>query len=111
MIDLTKIKHLRKSKGRIQSRCADSIGVSVSEYSRKESGQSPFSLQQLEDLAKYFNVDVSVFYNQEMRDNGKHERDFSLLEAKDMYNEIIETQKKYIRNLEEEVKRLKKNNP
>jgi transcriptional regulator with XRE-family HTH domain len=62
-LNLQKIKQFRKQQGLNQKIIANVLGISIGAYSKRESGQTPISLEELERLAEYYKRDMSDFFD------------------------------------------------
>ncbi|PTS98431.1 XRE family transcriptional regulator [Pedobacter sp. HMWF019] len=58
----TKIKLLRIKEQKRQSHLADALGISVPAYSKIETGITDINTSRLREIAKYFNVTPSYFF-------------------------------------------------
>ena len=73
-----RIRELRKKKGINQTQLGEEIGVSSKSISMIESGQNKPTVQQIEQLSKFFNVsaDYLLFGKESTQDIEPIERDF-----------------------------------
>ncbi|WP_154657068.1 helix-turn-helix domain-containing protein [Hugenholtzia roseola] len=55
---LAKLRQIRKEKGVSQEDIAEQIGVSRPTYLAMENGKQEFSLQRLEKVVKFLNIDI-----------------------------------------------------
>ena len=77
----TAIKLLRKENSKTQKECAKKIGISQSSYSRRESGELPWTIDDISRAAAAIGVTERVIF----------ERAFSLREkVKHLYKENLE---------------------
>jgi transcriptional regulator with XRE-family HTH domain len=87
-----KIKKLRTRKDLSMRELGEQIGVSHAHISKLESGINSPSVDLLEKLAEYFNIDISYFFSkdEEIFDKDQqellYERDLSLEVMRDKYN-------------------------
>ena len=87
-----KIKKLRTRKDLSMRELGEQIGVSHAHISKLESGINSPSVDLLEKLAEYFNIDISYFFSkdEEIFDKDQqellYERDLSLEVIRDKYN-------------------------
>lgn len=61
-----KVKLIREYKNLSQEFVAHELGMSQSQYSRRETGEVPFSVVEIERLAIAFELEVSQLYNKEV---------------------------------------------
>ncbi|OQM44591.1 hypothetical protein B6A27_15810 [Anoxybacillus sp. UARK-01] len=62
-VNLRKIRECRKAKGLSQGEVAKLLGFNtVYPYHRKESGQQPFTAEELMELAQLYNVPYEHFF-------------------------------------------------
>ena len=108
-----KLIEARKSKGLSQQQLAEKLCMDVSNYNRREKGQSKISHSEWEKLSKILNVPVEEIYENEEA-NLFVFKDSSIgnyLGTNHIYSVpeyLLETQRKYITKLEEEINGLKK---
>ena len=108
-----KLIEVRKSKGYSQNQMAEELCMDVSNYNRRENGQSKISHSEWEKLSKILNVPVEEIYENEEA-NLFVFKDSSIgnyLGTNHIYSVpeyLLETQRKYITKLEEEINGLKK---
>ncbi|KFE97287.1 hypothetical protein IX38_20805 [Chryseobacterium luteum] len=115
MATKTKLQETRLKKGLSQEQIADMLGMTQSNYSRKESGSSKISKQEWEKLSKTLDVPVDeIFENEEshifiFQDNstGNYSGTNNIHSIPKHIEQLLETQRKYIEKLEEEIKTLK----
>lgn len=87
-----KVSKLRKDKKMSMRELGEKVGVSHAHISKLESGLNSASLDLLEKIAEYFNIDVSYFFTQDEEalsdeePNIIYERDLSLESLKGKYN-------------------------
>ena len=103
----TKLKNLRKQKGYSQEQMAKTLSTDTSNYSHKEHDEEweklantldvPLEEIQEKDVKFSFNFDSSTLHDDS-------ENNITYSNVPDFF---IETQKKYIEKLEEEIKQLK----
>ncbi len=60
-----KIKKLRKSRGISQMEMAENLGISYQQIQKYERGKSSLSVYRLYQIASFFNVPVSSFFEEE----------------------------------------------
>ena len=104
MLNLKKIKEIRKKRGKIQADCANILGIVPSEFSRKETGQNEFSVNQLQLLADFLGVDVRVFFDNDDESGAEEETVMSVLDQ--TKNEVMALQRKQIQLLEQRILEL-----
>lgn len=110
-----KLQETRLKKGLSQEKIADMLGMTQSNYSRKENGSSKITKQEWERLSKTLDVPVDeIFENDEshifiFQDNatGNYSGTNNIYSIPKHIEELLETQRKYIERLEEEIKSLK----
>jgi len=59
-------KGLRVSNGFKQEEVAEKLGLSLTQYRRKENGKVRFYADEIYQLSKLYNVPVSIFFNKEV---------------------------------------------
>lgn len=57
-----KVRFFREQKKRSQEYVSTLLNIEQSQFSRRESGQIPFSINELEKLSELFDVDVTHFF-------------------------------------------------
>jgi len=115
MATKTKLQETRIKKGLSQEQIANMLGMTQSNYSRKENGSSKISKQEWEKLSKtlqvpleeiFENDDSNIFIFQD-HSTGNYSGTNNIYSIPKHIEELLETQKKYIEKLEEEIKALK----
>ena len=108
-----KLTHLRKQKGLSQDELATDLNISQSSVSNYESGATNPDVFILEKIAEYFKVPVTYFFSDEKsvfytnENNGGNIGNFIYSTFNTMSEKLIELYEKKIKDLEDEVKRLK----
>lgn len=113
-MEKTKLSDARKAKSYSQSYMAEKLFMDVSNYSRREKGQAKISLEEWEKLAEILETPIEdIFQSDEshvfiFRDNaiGNYNGNNTIYSIPEHF---LETQRKYIQKLEEEIAELKKN--
>lgn len=108
----TKLISARTQRSFTQQQLADKLHMDVSNYSRREKGQIKISLKEWEKLAEILNVPIEDIYEAEenMLFVFKDSSTGNYLGTNHFYSipeHLLETQRKYIQKLEEEIQRLK----
>ncbi len=110
-MEKTKLIEARKSKGLSQNFLAEKLCVTVSNYNRRERGQTKISADEWQKIAKVLEVPLEDIYDPEesqvfiFNDNATGNVNSVI-----NYNiplSMWETQKKYIEKLEQEIQQLK----
>lgn len=110
-MEKTKLIEARKSKGLSQNFLAEKLCVTVSNYNRRERGQTKISADEWQKIAKVLEVPLADIYDPEesqvfiFNDNATGNVNSVI-----NYNiplSMWETQKKYIEKLEQEIQQLK----
>lgn len=107
-----KLQGTRLKKGLSQETIADMLGMTQSNYSRKENGSSKITREEWERLSKILEVpleeifesDIFIFQDNATRNYSGTNNIYSIPKH---IEELLETQRKYIERLEEEIKSLK----
>jgi len=107
-----KLIEARKSKGFSQAVIAERLCMDVSNYSRREKGQARISQSEWEKLSKILEVPVEDIYESDetiifvCKDNanGNYQGTNHIYSVPEY---LLESQRKYIAKLEEEVENLK----
>jgi transcriptional regulator with XRE-family HTH domain len=102
-----KINKLRLKRNLTMKELGESLGVSHAHISKLESGINSPSVDLLEKMADYFNIDISYFFEKETDDEIMFERDLSLESLKDKYNLEIDGKPATDEEIEEMVKYIK----
>ena len=111
-MEKTKLIESRKRKGFSQQQMAEHLCIDVSNYNRREKGQIRINTNEWEKIATLLEVPVEEIYENEdanffvFRDNSKG----TYLGTNHIYSipdHLLESQRKYIAKLEEEIKALK----
>ena len=111
-MEMIKLIEVRKSKGYSQNQMAEELCMDVSNYNRREKGQSKVSSSEWEKLASVLEVPVedifeseeSIFIickDQSVGINNGTNNVYTIPEF------LLESQRKYIQKLEEEIQTLK----
>ena len=112
-MEKTKLLEARKAKGFSQSQLADRLCMDVSNYNRRENGQSKINISEWEKLAKILDVPVSDIYEADESQlfvckdsaSGNYQGTNNIYSVPEF---LLETQQKYIQHLEEAIAELKK---
>lgn len=56
-------KSIRVRYGKTQEELAEYLGLSIVTYKRKENNKAKWYADEMARLAKFYNVDVSIFFN------------------------------------------------
>ena len=103
----------RKAKGFSQSEIAEKLCMDVSNYNRREKGQAKISLREWEKLADILQEPIESIYESDdtqvfiCRDSSTvHYQGTNHIYSVPEY--LLETQQKYIENLEKQIRELKK---
>lgn len=107
-----KLIEARKSKGLSQQQLAERLCMDVSNYNRREKGQSKVSPSEWEKLANLLEVSVEDIFESEeailfvCKDNatGNYQGNNHIYSIPEF---LLESQRKYITKLEEEIAQLK----
>ncbi len=59
-------KALRVNGGYTQKQVAEYLGISLTQYKRRENGKARWYADELYKLAKLYNVDISVFFGKKV---------------------------------------------
>ena len=107
-----KLSEKRKAKGLSQSDIANKLGMVVSNYSRRESGETKISWYEWEKLAQILDANVEDIFEPEesqvfiCKDNTTvNYQGTNVIYSIPEY--ILETQRRYIEKLENEIHELK----
>ena len=107
----------RKDKGLSQTAVAEKLGMDVSNYNRREKGQAKISLKEWEKLAEILEEPIENIYESDETQVFicKDSSTVHYLNLNQGTNNIysvpeylLETQRKYIEKLENEIRELKK---
>lgn len=106
------LQQARQNKGLTQQQMADALFTDVSNYNRKENGSVKIRPDEWEKLAKALGTSVEKIYESEESHYFvfKENSTGNYLGTNHIYSipeNLIETQKKYILKLEQEIERLK----
>lgn len=85
-----KINQLRLEKNLSMRELGEKLGISHAHISKLESGINSPSVDLLEKLAKFFNIDISYFFTKDDEGFTKDERD--LLSERDLTPEALKKQ-------------------
>lgn len=107
-----KLKETRENKGLSQKQIAEKLFMDVSNYNRREKGQAKISANEWEKLASILEVPVEDIFESEesmifiCKDNatGNYQGNNHIYTIPEF---LLESQRKYIQKLEEEVQTLK----
>lgn len=107
-----KIKQLRNERKLSMRELGEKLGISHAHISKMESGVNSPSMDLLEKLAKYFDIDVTYFFlNEDTFTNTEKdllsERDLSLESLKGNYNLEIDGKPATDEEIEEMIKHIK----
>lgn len=112
-LDMRKVKLIkaRKHKGFSQSQLAEQLCMDVSNYNRREKGQTKISFSEWEKLSKILEVPVEDIYENE-ESNFITAKDKSVSTSNEIlpytaFERLLDNQQKSIAKLEEEVFYLK----
>ncbi|GHT74611.1 transcriptional regulator [Bacteroidia bacterium] len=109
-----KLLELRKQKGISQEQLAIDLNISQSSISNYESGATKPDTDILQKIAEYFKVPVAYFFSDEKMffyttENNYGNSGYMLNSSfSTMSEKVIELYEKRIKDLEEEIQRLKK---
>jgi transcriptional regulator with XRE-family HTH domain len=95
-----KINKLRMDKNLSMRELGDKVGVSHAHISKLESGINSPSVELLEKLAEYFNIDVSYFFISEEEEKTFSESERSLMYDRDLSTGSIKKKYKLIDEIE-----------
>ena len=88
-----RIRDLRKKKGMNQTELAEVTGINANSISKIESGQNKPTIQQIEQLSKFFNVsaDYLLFGKESAQDIEPIEREIlkTIRDDKTLYGKLI----------------------
>jgi transcriptional regulator with XRE-family HTH domain len=101
-----KIKMLRTEKKLSMRELGEKVGVSHAHISKLEKGINGPSVDLLEKIAHYFNIDMSHFFTENEKDL-INERDLSLESLKENYNLEIDGKPATDEEIEEMIKHIK----
>lgn len=59
-------KALRVNSGKTQAEIANYLGMSLTQYKRRENGSTRWYADELARLAQLYNVDITVFFNRKV---------------------------------------------
>lgn len=59
-------KGLRVSYDKTQQEVADYLGISLTQYKRKENDHARFYADEVHKLSKFYNVPITIFFNQKV---------------------------------------------
>lgn len=104
----TKLIQARLSKGFSQEELADLIGMSQSNYSRRESGRTSITELEWKKIAKELDVNKDVIFEPEEQNKEKRDEiNMVYFNIPDFVMEHIELLKKENKKLKEQLKKLK----
>jgi transcriptional regulator with XRE-family HTH domain len=104
----TKLIQARLSKGFSQEELADLIGMSQSNYSRRESGRTNITEAEWQKIAKELGVDKETIYESEKLNKEKRDEiNMIYFNIPDFVMEHIELLKRENKKLKEQLKKLK----
>lgn len=112
-MEKVKLIEARKAKNYSQNKMAEELCMDVSNYNRREKGQSKISHPEWEKLSKILDVPIEDIYESEettvfiCKDsaNGNYQGTNHIYSVPEY---LLESQRKYISKLEEEIENLKK---
>lgn len=112
-MEKVKLIEARKSKGYSQSQMAEELCMDVSNYNRREKGQSKISHSEWEKLSEILSITVEDIYENEDTNLFvfKDSSTGNYLGTNHIYSVpeyLLESQRKYIVKLEDEINSLKK---
>lgn len=102
-----KINKLRLEKKLSMRELGDKVGVSHAHISKLESGINSPSVELLEKLAEYFDIDISYFFITEEEEKGFTDSERSLLYERDLSVESIKKKYKLIDEIEPSEEEIK----
>lgn len=110
-----KLQEVRMKRGLSQEQVANLVGMTQSNYSRKENGSSKISSNEWERFSKILDVPLEDIYESEegnlviFKDNatGNYSGVNNIYSIPKHIEQLLESQNKYIAKLEEEIKNLK----
>ena len=112
-MEKVKLIEARKAKGYSQSQMAEELCMDVSNYNRREKGQAKISHSEWEKLSDILDVSIEDIYENEESNifvckdnaNGNYQGTNHIYSVPEY---LLESQRKYIAKLEEEISYLKK---
>lgn len=113
-MEKTKLIETRKARGYSQSYMAERLFMDVSNYNRREKGQAKISTTEWEKLSQILETPVEDIFESEdshiviFRDNATGNNFQGTSNIYSVPEHLLETQRKYIQKLEEEITELKK---
>lgn len=115
MATKTRLQETRIKKGLSQEQIADMLGMTQSNYSRKENGNSKKSKLEWDKLSKTLEVPLEdIFENEDshifiFQDNstGNYSSTNNIYSIPQHIEQLLETQRKYIEKLEKEIEDIK----
>ena len=113
-MEKNKLITTRKAKGFSQSVIAEKLCMDVSNYNRREKGQVKISLKEWEKLADILQEPIESIYESDENQLLIFSRDSSTIHYQgtnhiySLPEYLLETQRKYIEILENEIRELKK---
>lgn len=102
-----KINKLRTDRKLSMRELGDKIGVSHAHISKLESGINSPSVDLLEKLADFFNIDISYFFTKDVDDMIMYEKNLSIEYLKENYNLVIAGKQATDDEIEEMIKHIK----
>lgn len=93
-----KIKELRDSRKLTVRELGSNIGMSFSHISKIERGENSPSIETLEKLAEFFNIDISYFFIEQKDLDGFTDNEKDLLFERDLSNEALKEKYSFIDN-------------
>lgn len=102
-----KINKLRTEKKLSMRELGEKIGVSHAHISKMESGINTPSVDLLEKIAVYFNIDINYFFSKEDEEEIIFERDLSPESLKEKYNLVIDGEPASDEEINEMIKHIK----
>lgn len=83
MSNTNRVRELREKNGVLQEKMADLLGISIPNYSKKETGAVRFSLTEAKIISTFFRVPVDeIFFNQKVSKIETKQEGVSLQETK-----------------------------
>jgi transcriptional regulator with XRE-family HTH domain len=105
-----KIKELRKIRGISQDEVACELGLSQSQYSRREKGEIKFLVDEILKISKILKVSVAHIYGEENTSFTLHTQNGGVFgQYITVHEKLIEQYEKRIKEKDELIELLKKN--
>lgn len=103
----TKLIKLRLDKGFSQEELADLVGMTQSNYSRRESGRKKITEVEWQKIAKELGVEKESIYEPEENEQKRDEINIHYFNIPDFVIQHIELLKKENKKLKEQLKKIK----